>query len=68
LLVDDASCLRRPVEKYVPEFKDLWVIAEQSPERRVLVKAARSITLRDLLSTPVARRIPAYGHTGVWRR
>ncbi len=47
-----------PVEKYLPEFHGQWVLAEQSPvqpgspqaDRRVLVKAARPITLRDLLT------------------
>jgi CubicO group peptidase (beta-lactamase class C family) len=39
-----------PVEKYLPEFRDLWVTGEQTPERQVLVKATRPITLRDLLT------------------
>ena len=51
LLVDDGKlAFDDPVEKYVPEFKDLWVNAEQTPDRRVLVKIARPITLRDLLT------------------
>jgi CubicO group peptidase (beta-lactamase class C family) len=49
--VDDGKvAFDDPVEKYVPEFRDRWVLAESEPERRVLVKAARPITLRDLLT------------------
>ena len=51
LLMDDGKLgFDDPVEKYLPEFRDLWVAGEQSAERRVLVKAARPITLRDLLT------------------
>jgi CubicO group peptidase (beta-lactamase class C family) len=51
MLVDDGKLsFADPVEKYLPEFRDLWVTAEQTDERRVLVKAARPITLRDLLT------------------
>lgn len=51
LLVDEGKlAFDDPVEKYVPEFKDLWVGAEETADRRVLVKAARPITLRDLLT------------------
>jgi len=39
-----------PVETYLPEFHDQWVIQERSDDRWVLVKAARPITLRDLLT------------------
>jgi CubicO group peptidase (beta-lactamase class C family) len=39
-----------PVEKYLPEFRGQWVVAEQTGDRRTLVKAARPITLRDLLT------------------
>jgi CubicO group peptidase (beta-lactamase class C family) len=39
-----------PVEKYLPEFRNQWQVEDQAPERRVLVKAARPITLRDLLT------------------
>jgi CubicO group peptidase (beta-lactamase class C family) len=39
-----------PVEKYLPEFRGQWVVTEQSADRRTLVKAARPITLRDLLT------------------
>ncbi len=39
-----------PVEKYLPEFKGQWRIAESSDDRRVLVRPARPITVRDLLT------------------
>ena len=51
LLVDDGKLnFDDAVEKFVPEFRSLWVAQEQTPERRVLVPAARPITLRDLLT------------------
>lgn len=39
-----------PVEKFLPEFQGQWVATEQSADRRTLVKAARPITVRDLLT------------------
>lgn len=39
-----------PVEKYLPEFQGQWLIAESGNDRRVLVRPARPITLRDLLT------------------
>jgi CubicO group peptidase (beta-lactamase class C family) len=51
LLADDGKLsFDDPVEKYLPEFRDLWVAGEQSAQQRVLVKAARPITLRDLMT------------------
>ena len=51
LLVDDGKLtFDDPVEKYLPEFKNLWQISEQAPDRRVLVHPPRPITLRDLLT------------------
>jgi CubicO group peptidase (beta-lactamase class C family) len=38
------------VEKYIPEFKNLWVKIEQSPTQHRLVHAKRPITVRDLLT------------------
>lgn len=38
------------VDQYLPEFRDPWMISEQSPDRRVLVRAPRAITIRDLLT------------------
>jgi len=39
-----------PVGKYLPEFGDMWVVGEQTEQQRLLVKAARPVTLRDLLT------------------
>jgi CubicO group peptidase (beta-lactamase class C family) len=51
MLADDGKLsFDDPVEKYLPEFRDMWVAGEQTPEQRVLVKAARPITLRDLMT------------------
>ena len=44
LSVDDS------VEKYLPEFKQQWILQEQDNERRVLVPATTPITLRHLLT------------------
>jgi CubicO group peptidase (beta-lactamase class C family) len=51
MLADDGKLsFDDPVEKYLPEFRDMWVAGEQTPQQRVLVKAARPITLRDLMT------------------
>jgi CubicO group peptidase (beta-lactamase class C family) len=51
MLADDGKLsFDDPVEKYLPEFRDLWVAGEQTATQRVLVKAARPITLRDLMT------------------
>jgi CubicO group peptidase (beta-lactamase class C family) len=51
LLVGDRKlAFDDPVEKYLPEFRDRWVVQEQASDRRVLEKAARPITVRDLLT------------------
>ncbi len=51
LLVDDGKlAFDDPVEKYLPEFRQQWLLSEQTPDRRVLVRPARPITLRDLLT------------------
>lgn len=39
-----------PLEKYLPEFRRLTLIQEQTPERIVVVKPPRPITLRDVLT------------------
>ena len=39
-----------PIEKYLPEFKDLLVVAEQTDDRLVLTKPAHPITLRETLT------------------
>ena len=51
MLADDGKLsFDDPVENFLPEFRNLWVVAEQTGERRLLVKAARPITLRDVLT------------------
>ncbi len=39
-----------PVQQYLPEFGEQWIVAEQGAERRVLTKAERPITIRALLT------------------
>jgi CubicO group peptidase (beta-lactamase class C family) len=51
MLADDGKlAFDDPVAQYLPEFRDMWVAGEQTAQQRVLVKAARPITLRDLLT------------------
>ena len=51
ILVDEGRLsFGDPVEKYLPEFHGLWVVQEESAERRVLVPATRPVTVRDLLT------------------
>ncbi len=38
------------VEKHLPEFKGQWLVTEFGQDRRVLAKAPRAITVRDLLT------------------
>jgi CubicO group peptidase (beta-lactamase class C family) len=63
LLVDDGKLtFDDPVDKHLPEFRALWVVQEQAADRRVLVKPARPITLRDLLTHTSG--MGEYGVTG----
>jgi CubicO group peptidase (beta-lactamase class C family) len=63
LLVDDGKlAFDDPLEKYLPEFRNNWVTQEQTAERRVLVKPARPVTLRDLLTHTSG--MGEYGVTG----
>ena len=39
-----------PLEKFLPEFRNPWLVSDQAPEHRTLVHPPRSITLRDLLT------------------
>ena len=39
-----------PVSKYLPEFKELWVLAEQSEDTKVLKKAQNELTVRMCLN------------------
>lgn len=51
LLVDDGKVsVDDPVEKYLPEFKGLWVAAESDKEHILLKRPRRPITIRDLLT------------------
>ncbi|HEY3282057.1 MAG TPA: serine hydrolase domain-containing protein [Armatimonadota bacterium] len=51
MLVDEGKlALDDPVEKYLPEFHDLWWVAEEDAGHRLLRRPARPITLRDVLS------------------
>jgi CubicO group peptidase (beta-lactamase class C family) len=51
MLVDEGKVkLDDPVERYVPEFKSLWLAAEQDNNHVLLKKPPRPITVRDVLS------------------
>ncbi|HVX12087.1 MAG TPA: serine hydrolase domain-containing protein [Pirellulales bacterium] len=51
ILVDEGKVkLDDPVEKYLPEFKKVWLAAEQDSERLLLKKPGHPITVRNILS------------------
>jgi CubicO group peptidase (beta-lactamase class C family) len=55
LMEEGRLALRDPVEKYLPQFNNMWVIESREGDnngdtKRVLRRASRSITLRDLLT------------------
>ncbi|HON08035.1 MAG TPA: serine hydrolase domain-containing protein [Verrucomicrobiota bacterium] len=51
ILVDEGKVsVDDPVEKYLPEFKNQWMIEEKTNDRMVLVKPPRPITIHDLLT------------------
>lgn len=51
ILVDEGKVrIEDPVEKYLPEFKDLWVTAEQDKDHILLKRPHRAITVRDVLN------------------
>jgi len=51
ILVDEGKVkLDDPIEKYLPEFKDLWVAVEQDKEHVLLKKPKSSVTIRQVLS------------------
>ncbi len=51
ILADEGKIdIESPVEKYLPEFRNQWLISEQSKDKIVLKKPARLVTIRDLLT------------------
>jgi CubicO group peptidase (beta-lactamase class C family) len=51
ILVDERKVsLDDPVTKYLPEFKDQWLVVEQDKEHMLLKKPRQQITIRHLLS------------------
>ena len=51
MLVDEGKVkLDEPVEKYLPEFRSQWLVAEQGKDRLLLKKPQHPITVRHLLS------------------
>ena len=51
MLVDEGKVkLDDPVEKYLPEFKGQWLVAEQGKDRLVLAKPKHPPTIRHILS------------------
>jgi CubicO group peptidase (beta-lactamase class C family) len=51
MLVDEGKVkLDDPVEKYLPEFKDVWLAVEKDKEHMVLKRPAKPITVRHILS------------------
>lgn len=51
ILVDEGKLsLDDPVARHLPEFRDLWVMAEKEPDRMVLERPVRPIMIRDILS------------------
>jgi CubicO group peptidase (beta-lactamase class C family) len=51
ILVDEGKVkVDDPVEKYLPEFKDLWLTVEQDKEHLLLKRPKQPITVRHILS------------------
>jgi CubicO group peptidase (beta-lactamase class C family) len=51
MLVDEGKLsLDNPVEKYLPEFKQVMLAAEKKPEQTLLRKPSHPITLREVMS------------------
>ncbi len=51
ILVDEGKLdLDAPIERYLPEFNEQWVVTEQDSEHVLLAKNTQRITLRHLLS------------------
>lgn len=51
LLIDEGKvALDDPVEKYLPEFKNLWLAVEQDQDHQLLKRPGQKITVRHILS------------------
>lgn len=51
MLVDEGKLgIEDPVEKYLPEFKELWLAAEQDADHVLLKRPGWAITIREILS------------------
>lgn len=51
MLVEEGKLqLDDPVEKYLPQYRNMWLIAEKSDEKETLIRPGRLITVRDLLT------------------
>ncbi len=51
ILVDEGRVhLDDPVEKYLPEFHEQWLVAEATEDHMLLKRPSRPITVRDILS------------------
>lgn len=51
MLVDEGKVhVNDPVEKYLPEFKNLWLAVERDNDHVLLRKPKRAVTVRDVLS------------------
>ena len=50
LMEEGKLALNDPVEKYLPEFRGMWVIESGDAKTRVLRRPARAVTIRDLLT------------------
>jgi len=51
MLVDEGKLrLDDPVAKYLPEFKDLWLVTEKDKDHLLLTKPKHPITVRNILS------------------
>jgi CubicO group peptidase (beta-lactamase class C family) len=51
MLVDDGKLrLDDPIEKYLPEFREQWLVVERDKEHMVLKKPSQPVTVRHLLS------------------
>lgn len=51
ILVDEGKvALDDPIDKHLPEFRDLWLVDERTPEKLTLKRPARKVTVRDIMN------------------